>query len=108
MAETFKVYIFGDETGSFAEPLQKLCEHQKGVLFTHFLEEINKVLRDELRKQPRQVRAQISEFTDVLDLIKRYRDSGSRNQILETTITCIYQLASVIRHVLYQLPHDLK
>lgn len=105
MAETFKVYMFGDETGSFTEPLQKLCEHQKGVLFVHFLQEINKVLRDELRKQPRQVRAQIPEFTDVLDLIKRYRDSGSRNQILETTITCVYQLASVISYFSDQPSH---
>jgi len=95
----FKVYTFGDETGNFAEPLQKLCESQKGVLFLHFLEELNKVLRDELRRQPRYVRVQIPEFTDVLDLVKRYRESGSRNQILETTITCVCQLASVIRYV---------
>lgn len=108
MAEILKVYTFGDETGNFAEPLQKLCERQKGVLFLHFLGELNKVLRDELRRQPRHIRTQVPEFTDVLDLVKRYRDSGSRNQILETTITCIYQLASVIRYVLRCRSNDPK
>ena len=97
MAETFEVYIFGDETGNFAEPLQKLCERQKGVLFLHFLEELKKVLREEVRRQPRHVRDQIPEFHDVLDLVKRYRELNSRNQILETTFTCVCQLASVIR-----------
>ncbi|KAJ5379344.1 polyketide synthase [Penicillium cosmopolitanum] len=96
MAESFKLYVFGDETGDFAESLQRLCERRKEVLLLHFLEELNKVLRDEIRRQPRDVRVQIPEFTDVLDLVRRYRRSGSRNQILETTLTCVCQLATVI------------
>ncbi|KAL4885439.1 polyketide synthase [Aspergillus karnatakaensis] len=96
MAGPLKLYVFGDETGDFAEPLQRLCERRKEVLFVHFLEELNKVLRDEVRRQPREVRVQIPDFTDVLDLVKRYRHSESRNQILETTLTCVCQLATVI------------
>ncbi|KAF4207525.1 hypothetical protein CNMCM8927_002930 [Aspergillus lentulus] len=96
MAGPLKLYVFGDETGDFAEPLQRLCERRKEVLFLHFLEELNKVLRDEVRRQPRDVRLQIPEFTDVLDLVRHYRHSGSRNQILETTLTCVCQLATVI------------
>ncbi|KAL4798015.1 polyketide synthase [Aspergillus venezuelensis] len=96
MAGPLKLYVFGDETGDFAESLQRLCERRKDVLLLHFLEELNKVLRDEVRRQPRDVRVQIPEFTDVLDLVRRYRSSGSRNQILETTLTCVCQLATVI------------
>lgn len=99
MAGPLKLYVFGDETGDFAEPLQRLCERRKEVLFLHFLEELNKVLRDEVRRQPRDVRLQIPEFTDVLDLVRHYRHSGSRNQILETTLTCVCQLATVIRYL---------
>ncbi|GES58867.1 polyketide synthase [Aspergillus terreus] len=96
MAGSLKLYVFGDEAGDFAGPLQRLCEQRKEVLFLHFLDELNKVLRDEVRRQPRDVRVQIPEFTDVLDLVRHYRDSGSRNQILETTLTCVCQLAAVI------------
>ena len=99
MTEMFKVFTFGDETGSFAEPLQKLCERRTGVLFLHFLAELKKVLREEVHRQARHVRDQIPEFTDILNLVKRYRESASRNQILETTFTCVCQLASVIRYV---------
>ena len=97
MAHTFQVLLFGDETGNFRDPLLKLCERQKGVLFLHFLERVKDTLRDEVRQHPRQVQAQIPQFTDVQDLVKRYIDSGSRNTILETTLACICQLASVVR-----------
>ena len=100
MAEAFEVFLFGDETGDFREPLQKLCERQTGVAFTNFIENLNKVLREEVRRQPRHVKQQIPPFLDVLDLVKQYRDSPSRNQILETTLACVCQLASVIRYVL--------
>ncbi|KAH8585456.1 hypothetical protein B0O99DRAFT_696467 [Bisporella sp. PMI_857] len=96
MAHTFQVLLFGDETGDFRDPLQKLCERQKGVVFLHFLERVKDTLRDEVRQHPRQVQAQIPQFTDIHDLVKRYIDSGSRNTILETTLACICQLASVV------------
>lgn len=99
MAEAFQVLLFGDETGDFREPLQKLCERQKGVIFLHFVDRVNEVLRDEVRRQPRYVKKQIPPFTDILDLVKQYQDSASRNQILETTLACICQLGSVIRCV---------
>ena len=99
MAEEFKVLLFGDETGDFREPLQKLCERQKGVVFLHFIEKLNEVLREEVRRQPRYVKKQIPAFTDVLDLVKKYQDAPSRNQILETTFTCICQLGSAIRYI---------
>lgn len=101
MTEHFQVLLFGDETGHFREPLQKLCERQKGVIFLHFIERVNEVLRDEVRRQPRHVEKQIPPFTDVLDLVKKYQDSGSRNPILETTLACICQLGSVIRCVFW-------
>lgn len=99
MDETLKVLLFGDETGDFREPLQKLCDHQKGVIFLHFTARLNKVLRDEVRRQPGYVKKQIPPFTDVVDLVKQYLGSGSRNQILETTLACVFQLGSVIRCV---------
>lgn len=97
MAEAFKVFLFGDETGDFREPLQKLCERRRGFVFLHFTERLNDVLRDEVRRQPRCVKKQVPQFTDILDLVQQYQNSGSRNQILETTLSCICQLGSIIR-----------
>lgn len=99
MAEAFQVLLFGDETGDFREPLQRLCERQHGVIFLHFLNRLNEVLRDEVRRLPSHVRKQIPPFTDVLDLVNQYQDSASRNQILETSFACICQVGSVIRCV---------
>lgn len=100
MAEAFQVLLFGDETGDFQGLLQKLCERQKGIIFSHFINRLNEILRDEVRRQPRYVKKFIPPFTDVLDLVTQYKDSNSRNQILETTLACICQLGSVIRCVL--------
>jgi len=98
MAGVFEVLLFGDETGDFCEPLDKLCERRRGVLFLHFIERLHWTLRDEIHKQPRHVQNQIPPFTDIPDLVKRYTESSSRNPILESTLTCIYQLANVIRY----------
>ena len=100
MAESFQVLLFGDETGDFRELLRKLCERRKGAIFSHFIDRLNEVLRDEVRRQPRYVKRLIPPFTDVLGLVTQYQDATSRNQILETTLTCICQLGSVIRCVL--------
>ena len=100
MAEAFQFLLFGDETGDFREPLQKLCQRQRGIIFSHFMEGLNHTLRDEVRRQPRYVKKLIPPFTDVRDLVTQYQDSTSRNQILETTLTCICQLGTVIRCVL--------
>ena len=98
-AESFKILLFGDETGDFREPLQRLCERQRGVGFLHFIDRLVETLRDELRQQPRHVQKQIPPFSDILELVKQYKDLTSQNQILETTLTCICQLGSVIRCV---------
>ena len=89
MAAAFQVLLFGGETGDFREPLQKLCERQKGVIFLHFIDKLNQDLRDEVCRQPRYVKKQNPPFSDILDLLKKYRDSPSRKPILETTFTGI-------------------
>ncbi|KAI9691654.1 MAG: Type I Iterative PKS [Bathelium mastoideum] len=89
MAGVFEVLLFGDETGDSREFLQKLCQHQRGVVFQHFILKVDGVLRDEVRRQPRAVKQRIPPFTDLLDLLKRYQDSAFRNPILETTLACI-------------------
>ena len=99
MTEALKVLLFGDETGEFGEPLQKLCERQNGIIFPHFINRLTDVLRDEIRRQPRYLRKQIPPFTDVLDLVIQYRSLESRNQLLETTLACVCQLASILRCV---------
>jgi hypothetical protein len=103
MAENFQVLLFGDETSDFCEPLLKLLDRKKGIIFLHFIEKLTGVLRDEIHQQARHVQEQIPPFTDVFDLVTRYRDSGSWNQILKTTITCICQLGSVMRCVIFIL-----
>lgn len=97
MAEPFRVFLFGDKTSDLQRPLQKLCEHPTGLSFPYFIEKLNGVLRDEVRRQPRHVKRQIPPFTGVLDLVKQYQHSASRNPILETTLACVFQLGSVMR-----------
>lgn len=99
MSGAFEVLLFGDETGDFREPLQKLLERQRGVAFLHFIQKTNEALRDEVRRQPNHVKRQIPPFTDVFELLRQYQESASRNQILETTFACVCQLGSIIRCV---------
>ncbi|KAL9619045.1 MAG: hypothetical protein Q9160_006300 [Pyrenula sp. 1 TL-2023] len=98
MTGAFEVLLFGDETGDFREPLQKLLERQRGVAFLYFIQKTNEALRDEVRRQPHHVKQQIPPFTDVFELLKQYQDSTLRNQILETTFACICQLGSIISY----------
>lgn len=99
MAAEFQVLLFGDETGDFRGPLQKLCERQHGILFSRFMDGLNVVLHDEACRQRRHVKKQIPPFRDVFDLVKQHQDSASQNQILKTPLSCIFQLGSVIRWV---------
>lgn len=99
MAAEFQVLLFGDETGDFRGPLQKLCERQHGILFSQFIDGLNVILHDEACRQRRHVKKQIPPFRDVFDLAKQYQDSASQNQILKTPLSCIFQLGSVIRCV---------
>ncbi len=98
MPEAFQILLFGDETADIRGPLQKLCERQKGLIFLHFIDRLNQVLHDEVRRLPRHAKKHIPPFTDVLDLVKQYQDSASRNQIIETTFACIFQLGNIIRY----------
>lgn len=99
MAAEFQVLLFGDETSDFRVPLQKLCERQRGILFSRFIDGLNVVLHDEAWRQRRHVKKQIPPFRDVFDLLKYHQDSASQNQILKTPLSCIFQLGSVIRCV---------
>lgn len=99
MAAEFQVLLFGDETGDFRDPLQKLCERQRGILFSRFIDGVNAVLHDETCRQRRHVKKQIPPFRDVLDLVKQYQNSASQIQLLKTPLSCIFQLGSVIRCV---------
>ena len=99
MAAEYQVFLFGDETGDFRGPLQKLCERRHGVLFSRFIDGLNVVLHDEVGRQRRQVKKQIPPFRNVFDLAIQYQDSASHNQILKTPLSCIFQLGSVIRCV---------
>ncbi|PVH98315.1 ketoacyl-synt-domain-containing protein [Periconia macrospinosa] len=97
MDSTFDIFVFGDETSDFREPLDKLCERRRGLVSQHFIQRLHETLREEIHKQPRHVQKQIPPFTDIPDLVKRYRESSSRNPILESTLTCICQLAMAFR-----------
>ena len=97
MAEELQLLLFGDETGDFRGPLQKLCERQHGILLSRFIDGLNVLLHDEVRRQRRHVKKQIPPFRDIFDLVRKYQDSDSQNQILKTPLSCIFQLGSVIR-----------
>ena len=108
MAAEFQVLLFGDETGDFRGPLQKLCERQHGILFSRFIDGLNVVLHDEACRQRRHVKNQVPRFSDIFDLVKQYQDSASHNQILKTPLSCIFQLGSVIRCVFRVLTISVK
>ena len=97
MAKEFQLLLFGDETGNFRDPLQKLCERQHEVLFSRFIDGLNVVLHEEACRQRRHVKKQIPPFRDVFDFVKQYQALAS--QILKTPLSCIFQLGSVIRCV---------
>ena len=106
MAAEFQALLFGDETGDFQGPLQKLYERQHGILFSRFIDGLNVVLHQEASRQRRHVNRQIPPFRDIFDLVKHYQNSTSKTQILKTPLSCIFQLGSVIRYAVCILPNN--
>lgn len=97
MERSTRVYLFGDQTNSFDAGLRRLLQIKDNGSLTSFLERTRYALQLEIGHLPVFERQLFPRFTSVLDLLARYRESGN-HPALESTFTCIHQLAAFIRY----------
>ncbi|KAL1970787.1 hypothetical protein VTN77DRAFT_2621 [Rasamsonia byssochlamydoides] len=97
MGSTSRVYLFGDQTGEFDAGLRRLIQAKNNSLLMSFFERCFHSLRHEIAQLPPSDRQIFPRFTSIVDLLARYRESRP-NPALESTLTCIYQLALFISY----------
>ena len=91
-----QIYVFGDQTSDFDAGLRRLLSIKNNGLLTAFFEQLHYSLKVEIGRLPGLEREQFPRFTNFIDLLARYRESGN-NPALESTFTCAHQLASFIK-----------
>lgn len=99
MVASLKILLFGDQTGDARSTLLSVIRCKQHAALAAFLEKVNVALREEVTKQPRLVRAQIPQFSSILDLADRYYEKGVRNAAVESVLLCVCQLADCIGYV---------
>lgn len=98
--DSINLLLFGDQTGDYRSIFRQVLHIKENTLLTSFFEKAYSALRDEVAKQPRAVREQVSGFTSIADLVARYSDStDARSNPLESALTCISQIACFIWYV---------
>lgn len=98
MMKTCHVYVFGDQTGEFEPGLRNLLHTKDNSFLASFFEKCFHVLRHEISRLPPSDREKFPSFTSIIHLLAQYRQAAP-NPALESTLTCIYQLAAFIKFV---------
>ncbi|KAJ5104649.1 hypothetical protein NUU61_001996 [Penicillium alfredii] len=92
-----RVYLFGDQTADFDSGLRRLLQAKNDSLLSAFFQKCYYALRKEISRLSPSQRQLFPRFTSVVDLLARYRESGS-NPALESALTTIYQLGCFIHY----------
>ena len=97
MSGTRYVYLFGDQTGDFDAGLRCLFQSKSNSLLTCFFERCYYAIRQEITRLPPSEQERFPRFTNIVELLARYRDSSDR-AALGSALTCIYQLGCFIKY----------
>lgn len=95
MAETLKLYVFGDQTYDTQPHLTELLQHRGNPILDNLLEQIYNGLRVEIHKLPPHILNDLPRFTSIEDVLL-WSKSGKRYLPLDMALTCTYQLATFI------------
>ena len=98
MAESLKLFIFGDQTYDTSSHLTALLRHRGNPILDDLLERIYNGIRIELHRLPTQVGNGLPRFTSIEDILL-WSKSGKRYLPLDMALTCMYQLATFLKYV---------
>ena len=92
-----QILLFGDQTSAFEADLRQLLHVKDNEVLTSFLSKANFALRLEIGKLPISQQECFPRFTTLVDLLSRFRESGS-HPALELGLLCLNQLARCIKY----------
>lgn len=95
MERSTQLLLFGDQTSSFDSGLRQLLKIKGNGALTAFLERAHFAIRHEVAQLPLSDRELFPRFTGIMDLLSRCEEKG--NAVLESVLTCIYQLGCFIK-----------
>lgn len=96
MESPSRVYLFGDQTADFDTGLRRLLQAKNDSLLIAFFQKCYHALRKEISQLSPSQRQLFPRFTNIVDLLARYREFGP-NPALESALTTIYQLGCFIQ-----------
>ncbi|KUJ15366.1 ketoacyl-synt-domain-containing protein [Mollisia scopiformis] len=90
------VILFGDQTVDPQQFLTKILRRKGFPLLSSFLEQVHVALQDEISSLSSTHRAAVPPFSNIAELVERYYAAENPNIALESTLTCLAQLAHFI------------
>lgn len=99
MVNELHVYLFGDQTFEVSTKLPLLLHSETSPLLDAFFEQAYHALRSEIAQLPARDRDTYPRFSSIAELLAWRNRQEKVHQPIETTLTCIYQLAQFIRFV---------
>ncbi|GAB7325180.1 hypothetical protein MBLNU13_g09258t1 [Cladosporium sp. NU13] len=96
MAETMRVYVFGDQTFDIADLLSGVIRNADDAIVADFLEQACQTLKDEILKLLPEQQDECPRFARVLDLVPLWR-SSTLNPALGQALTCITHITTFLR-----------
>ncbi|KAH8432989.1 polyketide synthase alb1 [Aspergillus melleus] len=96
MVDQLHVYLFGDQTFEVSTKLPPLLHCKTSPLLEAFFEQAYHALRSEIAQLPARDRDTYPRFSSIAELLAWRNRQERLHQPIETTLTCIYQLAQFI------------
>lgn len=94
--KAYQVFVFGDQTGSFASGLQQLVLNKNNPFLVSFFERVHLALRQEAAKLTPSEKKLLPQVANIQELITKYQ-KGHKNVVLESVLSCLYQLCCFIK-----------
>lgn len=96
MGTVHRAYLFGDQTSDIGDGLRRLLQAESHTIVSSFFQRCFHALRREVSTLCPSERSTFPRFTSITDLLVKRFEKGS-NPALESTLTCIFQLACFIQ-----------
>lgn len=91
-----EILVFGDQSSNYGPALQDLLLKKDSPYLIFFLEEANRILRQEIASLSTAERSLFPSFTSIQELVSklRNRDAGPA---LDSILACCYHISSIIQ-----------
>ncbi len=96
MAQSVRVFLFGDQTYDFVPKLRELLECRDDPILTAFLDQSHYVIRAQAGRYLPRAEAKASATPNLSQLLHKYVE-GKLNPAFQTALSCISQLGWFIK-----------